>query len=218
MTGSLIRVAFLLVPLLAAGLAGCDRIFEPAAPPQEAVEIAPVGETQEPASTAPQPVLPEHPEAAIAAAVIDWDAARRDLSAIPIETREMAFQIASGEAAPPVPVFLPSGDVSIASGEGAMRFQPTSDGYFAALPGETYDVVVNGTNQVIGPADGTPAARGDTYTFLETVSGAQVAFSRYGADYLVEFECKEMPGGKPDCISEEEALAFARNLGLTGTR
>lgn len=215
MTGSRAIVTTVLAAFAAASLAGCDRVFEQAVPPQESAELVPAEEA--PAAET-GPALPEHPEASIAAATIDWEAARRDLAAIPIETREIGFQIASGEAAPPVPVFLPPADVSVAGGESAMRFQATSDGYFAAIPGETYDVVVNGTNEVIGPADGTAAPRSDTYTFLETVTGAQVSFSRYGADYLVDFECKALPGGKPDCITEDEALAFTRDLGLTGTR
>lgn len=218
MTGSRAFVLSLLAAVSAASLAGCDRVFQQAAAPQEAADIEVSEETPATEIATPAASLPEHPEATVAAASIDWDAARRDLAAIPLETREIGFQIASGEAAPPVPVFLPAGDVSIASGENAMRFQQTTDGYFAALPGEKYDVVVNGTNQVIGPADGAAAARDTTYRFLETVSGAQVSFSRYGADYLVEFECKDLPGGKPDCITEDEAVAFSRNLGLTGTR
>lgn len=218
MTASRTILIVLFAGVSAAGLSGCDRVFQQAVPTQDSGETATDGSPDSPETAAPASLLPDHPEATVAASTIDWEAARRDLAAIPIEAREAGFQIASGEAAPPVPVFLPAGDVSIAGGEMAMRFQPTSDGYFAAFPGDKYDVVINGTSEVIGPGDAAAAPRRETFVFLETVTGAQVSFSRYGADYLVEFECRDLPGGKPDCISEDEALAFTRDLGLTGTR
>ena len=65
---------------------------------------------------------------------------------------------------------------------------------------------------------GAPPARTDAFIFQTTTNGAQVAFSRYGADYLVEFECKELVNGLPACITEDEAVAFARDLAISGTR
>ena len=34
----------------------------------------------------------------------------------------------------------------------------------------------------------------------ETVSGAQVTLQRYGADYLIEFECKVWPGARGETV------------------
>lgn len=201
--------------LLAGSLAltACDRVFQrPAETPEaEQTEV-----------TAPEPAAPElpvRPAAAESGTAIDWEAARRDLAARSSENPDGAFQVASGGEAPPVPVFLPSVPVVAQGGEAAIRFQPTSDGYYAFFPGEAYDTVVNGTNVVIAdPGASAPPARTDAFNFQPTTTGAQVAFSRYGADYLVEFECKEMVNDLPACITEEQAVAFARDLAISGTR
>ena len=107
-------------------------------------------------------------------------------------------------------VMLPSLDeLHIQSGESGVKFQPLSDGYFAFYPGADYNIVVNGTNEVIG--DRSDA--GDTpMRFSPTTTGAQVAFTKYGADYLVEFECTKAEGADPDCISEEDAMSIAGSL------
>ncbi len=203
--------------LLAGSLAltACDRVFQrPADTSGEA--ITPVEGAEVPATD--EPDLPVRPATAASDTVIDWEAARRDLAARPLEEREGSFQVESGGDAPPVPVFLPSGPVAAQSGDVAVRFQPTSDGYYAFFPTETYDIIVNGTNVVMSEPGAAPAPRTDVFVFQPTTTGAQVAFARYGADYLVEFECKELVNGLPACITEEEAVAFARDLAISGTR
>lgn len=209
----------LLLSSLCAGallLSACDRVFQRPADGAEdkPADILDAPDTEQDAG----PELPVHPQAAAAGASIDWEAARRDLAARPLEEREGSFSIQSGGDAPPVPVFLPSAPVSVQGGETAIRFQPTSDGYYAFFPGDAYDIIVNGTNVVILAPGETAAPRPETFTFSPTTTGANVSFSRYGADYLVEFECKTLTGGLPDCITEEEALAFARDLAISGTR
>ena len=47
--------------------------------------------------------------------------------------------------------------------------------------------------------------------FTAMEAGAQVSFSRYGADYLIEFECRILDG-EENCISQEEALDVAKGL------
>lgn len=196
-------------------LTACDRVFQrPADTSGEAA--VPVGGADVPATDEVE--LPVRPATAATGTTIDWEAARRDLAARPLEEREGAFQVASGGDAPPVPVFLPAGPVAAQSGDVAVRFQPTSDGYYAFFPTETYDIIVNGTNVVMAEPGAAPPSRTDAFNFQPTTSGAQVAFSRYGADYLVEFECKELVNGLPACITEEEAVAFARDLAISGTR
>lgn len=196
-------------------LTACDRVFQrPADTSGEAA--APAEGVDAPATDEPE--LPVRPVTAATGSTIDWEAARRDLAARPIEEREGSFQVQSGGDAPPVPVFLPAGPVAAQSGDVAVRFQPTSDGYYAFFPTETYDIIVNGTNVVITAPGDAPAPRSDAFNFQPTTTGAQVSFSRYGADYLVEYECKELVNGLPACITEEEAVAFARDLAISGTR
>jgi len=208
---------FLMTALIASTIAltACDRVFQRPADTS--------GETTVPADGTDVPAtdeveLPVRPATAATDTTIDWEAARRDLAARPLEGREGAFQVASGGDAPPVPVFLPAGPVAAQSGDVAVRFQPTSDGYYAFFPTETYDIIVNGTNVVMAEPGAAAPVRTDAFNFQSTTTGAQVAFSRYGADYLVEFECKEVVNGLPACITEEEAVAFARDLAISGTR
>ena len=207
-----------------AALTACDQLpmrgnGDDPAPAKLDAPLAEPGPDAAPPEAPAEPDLPVRPESASSTADIDWQAARTDLAARPIESREEgAFQVASGADAPPVPVFLPSSPVMAQSGEGGMRLQPTSDGYFAFFPGDAWDAVVNGSNKVITAPGETVQPRGESFNFQPTTTGAQVAFSRYGADYLVEFECKELTNGLPACISEEDAIAFAQDLVISGTR
>lgn len=196
-------------------LTACDRVFQ--RPADTSGETAvPADSTEVPATDEVE--LPVRPAMAASGTTIDWEGARRDLAARPIEEREGSFQVQSGGEAPPVPVFLPAGPVAAQSGDVAVRFQPTSDGYYAFFPTETYDIIVNGTNVVMAEPGAAPPSRTDAFNFQPTTTGAQVSFSRYGADYLVEFECKELVNGLPACITEDEAVAFARDLAISGTR
>lgn len=211
---------FLLLSGVFAGLfalTACDRVFQRAAEtPAPETSGAAEGEaaTDEPAG----PDLPVRPESEATGALIDWEAARRDLASRSLDDLEGSFQVQSGGDAPPVPVFLPSAPVAVQGGETAIRFQPTDDGYYAFFPGEAYDIIVNGTNVVINAPGETAQPRSDAYNFQTTSTGASVSFSRYGADYLVEYECKEFVNGVPGCITEEEAVSFARDLAISGTR
>jgi hypothetical protein len=207
--------SLLLSALLAAALAlpACERAVQPASP-SEAADAPAGADLAEDAG----PDLPVRPESTEAGAVIDWEAARRDFAARPVDEQGSNFQVASGGEAPPVPVFLPANPVAAQSGEGTVRFQPTSDGYYAFFPGEAYDTIVNGTNVVITAPGEAVAPRTDEYRYQPTTTGASVSFSKYGADYLVEYECKLITSGTPDCITEDEALAFARDLAISGTR
>ncbi|MFN3912434.1 hypothetical protein [Hyphomonas sp.] len=197
-------------------LTACDRVFQRASDPAETA--APEDVSGEDTAVPASAELPVRPESEATGGAIDWEAARRDLASRSSGDLEGSFQVQSGEVAPPVPVFLPSGPVAAQSGDVAIRFQPTDDGYYAWFPGDAYDIIVNGTNVVITAPGGEKAARTEAFNFAPTTSGAQVSFSRYGADYLIEFECKQMVDGMPDCITEEEAVAFARDLAISGTR
>ncbi len=217
----------LLVSMFVSGgalLTACDQLpmrgnGENQPPSLADLDMPPVEPGQTPDTAPAEPDLPVRPESTTSSADIDWDAARRDLASRPLDSREEgAFQIASGAGAPPVPVFLPSSPVAAQSGEGGMRLQPTRDGYYAFLPGDDWDAIVNGSNRVITPPGETVQPRGESFNYQPTTTGAQVAFSRYGADYLVEFECKELTNGLPACITEEDAVSFAQDLVISGTR
>jgi hypothetical protein len=197
-------------------LAACDFLVA-----RDRDEPAPV-ETEAPDATPDEAMtLPDESESSVmvaSTATIDWDAARADLAATPTEQRQTSFQVESGGTAPPVPVLLPTGIVVPQGAESGVRFQPMSDGYFAAYPGIDYDIIVNGTNEVIGADTSGDGGDEPVLTYTPTMSGAQVSFSRYGADYLVEFECKSIEGGEADCITEQEALEVTNKLVIAGTR
>ena len=200
-------------------LGACD--FLVARKSDEAEEKAKIEAVAPPTDdvAATDPDADDAPVAVASTASIDWEAARRDMASTPSSSRETTgFQVEAQGSAPPVPVLLPTGIVVPQGAESGVRFQPMSDGYFATYPGIDYDIIVNGTNEVLEvPGDSAPAE--DTVlTYTPTMTGAQVSFSRYGADYLVEFECKSMKGGGADCISEDEALDVTRKLVIAGTR
>ena len=206
-----------LLLILAGGLTACDKLglgsdsddVDAAATPPPVI-----ANTETPA---PDPVPVQPAASQTVTATIDWNAARDDKASrrsLGEEADEMAvtIQSADGQSAA-VPVLLPTGIVSIASadGTGGPRYRPLEDGYFAAYPGAVYDIIVNGTNQVTN-VDDKAYVRNDDLVFTATAAGAQVSLSRYGADYLIEFECNEIEADTGTCISEEDALAVAENL------
>lgn len=150
-------------------------------------------------------------------AEINWPAAREDFANRPDDD---SFGIASGSEAPPVPVLLPEMNVSIASdGPPALQFRETKDGYFAVMRGETYDLIVNGTDRLNTVPGRTPAGLPEDMRYEETLMGSQVAFTRYGASYLVEFACKaENTPVVGSCVTEEEARQAVEELLIAGTR
>ncbi|MFC7292255.1 hypothetical protein [Hirschia litorea] len=144
---------------------------------------------------------------------IDWTAARQArIQAIEAgHTADTVLAQASGNASiSPVPVMLPSGIVMPANAKQTVAFTP--DGYFASYPGAKYDIIVNGTNEVFDTSamDADEIERSEM-KFDVMEAGAQVAFSRFGADYLVEFECNILDGDT-GCITEEEAIAVVNGL------
>jgi hypothetical protein len=156
---------------------------------------------------------------------IDWQAAEKapqmerpggPLAQAAAATAEDAAAIAS-----PVPVLAPPPSVSAAAAglDAEPAIRPTPDGYFAVYPGPKYDMSVHGTKAfTAAPATAPqapavePAAGG--YRFEVGEGQAQIAFSRFGADYLIEFQCKG-DLTRP-CIDETEAIAMAEKLLVVG--
>jgi len=174
----------------------------------------------DPAPETPPFVQAERSTVAPGEAAVNWDAARTDLASNGDTTAVPSnFQIQSGADAPPVPVLLPTGIVTTQSVPGeAPRFREMPDGYFARYPGVEYDITVSGTNEVFDlPGDGSVQA--DSETYRATATGAMVTLQRYGADYMIEFECNAASGAFGEgCIDEDTALDVARGLVIVGSR
>lgn len=209
------QIAFALVPACALlGLAGCDKFIrgmgdDPATEISEPEEVALADETPDDTTPAETANTPVYTQAMSQEATIDWTAARNDVASNSGTSGN--FMTASQEGdPPPVPVMLPTGIVLPQGAESDVKFQPLSDGYFAFYPGTDYNIVVNGTNEIIG--DRAPGTTDTPMRFIPTMSGAQVAFTKYGADYLIEFECTAAEGAHADCISEDDALSIADSL------
>ena len=210
------QIALAVVPACALlGLAGCGKFIrgmgddaeQPVAQVEDTTPQEAPAETPAPAAEDDTPV---YTQAMSQEAKIDWAAARADVAANSSEERNGNFTVASEGEAPPVPVMLPSGIVLPAGTESDVKFQPLTDGYFAFYPGTDYNIVVNGTNEIIG--ERAPGVENTPLRFIPTMTGAQVAFTKYGADYLVEFECTHTVGAEADCISEADAMSIAESL------
>ena len=208
---------------LVALLTACGPIRVPGAPEPDAQPQADAAPAAAPdqalTEPAPAPTAEAETRVTITRAPIDWDAARRDMAAQPVPD-DGAVTIASGPTDTVVPILLPSSPVMTASADGeAMRFRPLDDGYYAVIPGPGYDMIINGTDKLTATPGRTPGDGETVLRFEETMTGAQVAFSRYGASYLVEFACTsdETITG-PSCVSEDDALAAVEDLLIAGTQ
>lgn len=219
------RVGIALSATLLIMLGGCDLKWGG----QDARD-APAAEADTVEVDTPEPVAPEQdpvdevepenvqPASANSKRQIDWEAARSDLAAS--GGQDTTFNIQSGSSAPPVPVLLPSAPVRPASAGGPQpQFRPVPDGYFAVFPGEDYNLIVNGTNEVTNVSSGEAGdGNSEDMKFIATSTGAMVSFSRYGADYLVEFECLGSGAEGGSCITEDDALAVAEEIVISGTQ
>jgi len=199
--------------------AACDSIRTPGnVAAQNDAEVTEPAEAPEETPAAVEVV--ERATVTLKRAEIDWEAARADYAAREIFPGDNTFSVAS-ETTLSVPVLLPSSPVSTASvgGEDGMQFRPLADGYYAVYPGEAYDMIINGTDR-LAAAPGRGLTPTDTaLRFEETMTGSQVAFSRYGASYLVEFACKSVEATNGDgCITEADAKVAVQDLLLAGTQ
>lgn len=203
-------------------LAACDQLTEPqsleAESPPVIVEDVETAQPIETAAPQPDPPAPSN-VAERKTATIDWNAARADFAARDTDDDGMA-QVASG-GAPVVPILLPEEPFGVASagGEDALQFRPLADGYFAVQKGDIYDLIINGTDRLVARPEGSGTAVDTALVFEETMTGAQVSFSRYGASYLVEFMCKDPATAiKGSCVTQAEAIAEVEKLLIAGTR
>lgn len=145
---------------------------------------------------------------------IDWDAAREDLSGA---SDGLVTVQSLGEEPAEVPVLLPAG-IATSQSTGGPVFRRTEDGYFAYYPGAAYNITVNGTNLVIPTEAIEDTNPNKEPKFTTTIAGAQVWLTRYGADYVVEFECNDLEDETDMCIQEDEALDIANQLIVVGSQ
>lgn len=126
-------------------------------------------------------------------------------------------QMESKVANAPVPVLMPSDLRAESLLSAARSFNTAADGYYAVIEGEIYDIVINGTSEYMAVA-GRAEAPDDPLAmrFSEAQGGAVLSFSRYGADYIVQFECRRpSPDGRP-CVSRDQAERFANAMDFIG--
>lgn len=204
-------------------LTACDQITQVASQDTEPSEPTEIAEVRAEAPTAQsEPATDPADQRKVAerkTATIDWNAARADFAARDSDDGVMA-QVASG-GSPAVPILLPDEPVGVASagGEEALQFRPLADGYFAVKKGDIYDMIINGTDRLVAKPGGQGSAVDTELVFEETMTGAQVSFSRYGASYLVEFMCKDPATAiRGSCVSEADAIAEVEKLLIAGTR
>lgn len=211
MRSALLPMAF--IALLAACedpevVAAQDRAAQEAAALNGPPELPADAQVQ--VAQAPPIATPAGPEQS--ASAIDWDAARSARASSDVNSSNVTTQNATG-AAPEVPVLLPSGIVQAQNARPPAMIV-TDDGYFATYEMPAYDAIVNGTNNAYGAQR---VDRGDAMQFTVSEASAQLSFSRFGADYLIEFECRQVDDGNV-CITEDEARAFAESLFVAQTR
>lgn len=199
-------------------LAGCFPMEEEAtepAPVEDALSTDIVDD-----SVDPEPLEIQTADSSVKAE-IDWEQARQDFATRDLSDDATTFGIASGGDAPSVPVLLPTRPITTASADGGPTFKviPMNDGYYAVFDGEAYDMIINGSDRIAPASAGDPTLDPEAFRFEETITGAQVSFKRYGASYLVEFNCKGRPPG-PDsnCIDESEAVAAVQDLLVAETQ
>jgi hypothetical protein len=205
-----------LVLALAAGaalMACIEETPEAAAPADAGVDVASGPQADDdqlaqPAAVGPAPVDGE----------IDWAAARaaRAQGAVTDASGVVGVESVGSDVA--VPVLLPRGVVVTAS-DRPPQLVATDDGYFATYETPRFDAIVNGSKRAYaaGSLVAPQAVSEQEMRFTLGEASAQLAFSRFGADYLIEFECREADGGE-SCISEDEAKAFADSLFVATTQ
>ncbi|MBU6318274.1 MAG: hypothetical protein KGS00_01355 [Alphaproteobacteria bacterium] len=199
------RRASLIVCLLGLATGGCLKAPDDGKPQTETATEAPADQVA--GSAGPL---------AAADQTIDWEAARAAKAAGPATDSAVTIQSVTGQGGlPQVPVLLPSGIVQ-AQDARPPALVATPDGYFATYQTPRYDAIVNGTKKAYSAGVSDGSARPDMAFTLGEAS-AQLSFSRFGADYLIEFECRQIDAAE-SCISEDEAKAFADSLFVSQTQ
>jgi len=146
---------------------------------------------------------------------IDWEAARKAKAEASRGDQTVSIAAAPSGPPPAVPMLLPAGVVRAANAQ-APQIHKTDTGYFANYDMPKFSATVTGTNKSY--VTGAPAVGAkEALKFTAGEGEATMSFSRFGADYTIQFECKQIDGGNT-CISEAEAKEFADSLFVAQTQ
>jgi hypothetical protein len=146
---------------------------------------------------------------------IDWEAARKAKAEATRGDQTVSIAAAPSGPPPAVPMLLPAGVVRAANAQ-APQIHKTDTGYFANYDMPKFSATVTGTNKSY--VTGAPSAGSKEALKFTTGEGeATMSFSRFGADYTIQFECKQIDGGD-SCITEAEAKEFADSLFVAQTQ
>lgn len=157
-------------------------------------------------STASAPQIP------VVETQVNWEAARADMAKRP---SDVVVPQSAGTDPLVVPMLLPV--IVQTASDRPVPPRITKDGYFANYHLPRYDVIVNGSQKAYAAGGQAPAADKSEMKFQTSEGSAQLAFSRYGADYLIEFECREIDSPE-GCITEAQAKEFAESLFVAQSR
>jgi hypothetical protein len=172
--------------------------------------------TPPPAAANDQPVQPASAGPQAVDSQINWEAARADLAKRPADA-PATIQSVGKDGPVAVPMLLPS---IVGTANASDRPTPpvvTDDGYFATYHLPKYDAIVNGSKRAYAAAGQAAQGNKEKMKFTTGDASAQLSVSRYGADYLIEFECRAVDGGA-SCITEPEAKEFAESLFVAQTQ
>ncbi len=176
-------------------------------------EKAPAPTAATPAAEEPTLQVASAPQVPTVEAQVNWEAARADMAKRP---SDVVVPQAAGTDPLTVPMLLPV--IVQTASDRPVPPRITKDGYFATYHLPRYDVIVNGSMKAYAAGAQTPAATDKSEMKFQTSEGsAQLAFSRYGADYLIEFECREIDSPE-GCITEAQAKEFAESLFVAQSR
>lgn len=175
-------------------------------------------ETPKPAGQAATPPVDGNVQVASApqppsvASTIDWQKAQADAAKRPADA-PVTIQTAGQQGPSPVPMLLPGTFGAQSATDRPTPPVVTADGYFATYHMPKFDATVNGSNKAYKTpgAAAPPAAAAGAMKFQTSEGAASLSFSRYGANYTIDFECREIDGDK-GCITEAEAKDFAEGL------
>jgi predicted small lipoprotein YifL len=203
MTPDLMKHALVIAAL--AALTACNEKPKADASPSPAPPAA--------ASASPDQQAQAGPEAKTGQ--IDWEAARKAKAEASRGDQTVSVAAAPGGPPPAVPMLLPAGVVRAANA-GPPAIRKTETGYFANYDMPKYSATVTGTNKSY--VTGAPSAGAkEALKFTIGEGEATMSFSRFGADYTIQFECKQIDGGDT-CITEAEAKEFADSLFVAQTQ
>jgi hypothetical protein len=176
-------------------------------------EKAPAPTAATPAAEEPTLQVASAPQVPAVEAQVNWEAARADMAKRP---SDVVVPQAAGTDPLTVPMLLPV--IVQTASDRPVPPRITKDGYFATYHLPRYDVIVDGSMKAYAAGAQTPAATDKSEMKFQTSEGsAQLAFSRYGADYLIEFECREIDSPE-GCITEAQAKEFAESLFVAQSR